>query len=585
MGKPAARIGDMHVCPMVTPGTPPIPHVGGPITGPGAPTVLIGGMPAAVMGDMCVCVGPPDTIVLGSTGVLIGGKPAARMGDQCAHGGAITVGCPTVLIGETSSGSASGASYMPVEVLLKVIKGMPPKQQQTFTKVIVAKDAAKLGAPYVTPTKVLPLKKDSIVCKFSSLKFADGSRIVMLSNDGSSNSRKNKEILEVVGGVKVKNKKIQVDLIGAAGPCGGHSNNIKVSSLGIEIQGTNSHNVELYSSPKNGFIETLWPRSIPPRSYAVTGDTCGQITSGKVNVYSDAAWDVSIDLKYNEKTSKFGFEEFVIKYTYDNTESTLTLKELPSPIQLFIKVLETTIDAYNGVQKLYEDLTGQKLVEDEYGWHAEYPHIKFSAKWGWEEDKGSTLCKYPITIKFALDPLIGIKGKLDVLGFLINKWAGVGQVINYLRTKVDDSVQLKIDLEFKGTISKSGEISFDLEAGDKDFKLGAANTNTYAMSLTLTGSAEFDVFFVKMGASIEGSTGFSFDFVKIGADKHGVFVEFPLTFSGLVIKGIIYSGADSDVNSGPPKRMDDSKMKYKKESVLVEIGEEKFFEDRKYVNK
>ena len=105
MGKPAARLTDMHVCPMVTPGLPPIPHVGGPIIGPGCPTVLIGGMPAAVMGDMCVCVGPPDSIVLGSTGVMIGGKPAARMGDQCAHGGTIVLGCPTVLIGEVSSAS------------------------------------------------------------------------------------------------------------------------------------------------------------------------------------------------------------------------------------------------------------------------------------------------------------------------------------------------------------------------------------------------------------------------------------------------------------------------------------------------
>ncbi len=89
----------MHVCPMVTPGLPPIPHVGGPILPPGAPTVLIGGMPAACAGDMCVCVGPPDSIVLGSTTVLIGGKPAARMGDITAHGGSITVGFPTVLIG------------------------------------------------------------------------------------------------------------------------------------------------------------------------------------------------------------------------------------------------------------------------------------------------------------------------------------------------------------------------------------------------------------------------------------------------------------------------------------------------------
>ena len=109
MGKPAARIGDMHVCPMVTPGLPPIPHVGGAITGPGCATVLIGGQPAAVMGDMCVCVGPPDSIVLGSTGVMIGGKPAARMGDQCAHGGSIVIGCPTVLIGEVSPGPVSAS--------------------------------------------------------------------------------------------------------------------------------------------------------------------------------------------------------------------------------------------------------------------------------------------------------------------------------------------------------------------------------------------------------------------------------------------------------------------------------------------
>ena len=96
---PAARIGDLHVCPMQTPGTPPIPHVGGPILPPGTPTVLIGGQPAACVGDMATCVGPPDSIIMGSATVMIGGKPAARMGDSTAHGGSITVGCPTVIIG------------------------------------------------------------------------------------------------------------------------------------------------------------------------------------------------------------------------------------------------------------------------------------------------------------------------------------------------------------------------------------------------------------------------------------------------------------------------------------------------------
>jgi uncharacterized Zn-binding protein involved in type VI secretion len=84
---------------MLTPGLPPIPHVGGPISGPGVPTVLIGGLPASVLGDMAVCVGPPDSIIKGSATVLIGSKPAARMGDTSAHGGAIVLGLPTVMIG------------------------------------------------------------------------------------------------------------------------------------------------------------------------------------------------------------------------------------------------------------------------------------------------------------------------------------------------------------------------------------------------------------------------------------------------------------------------------------------------------
>jgi uncharacterized Zn-binding protein involved in type VI secretion len=96
---PAARITDMHTCPMVTPGMPPIPHVGGPVVGPGVPTVLIGQLPAAVVGDSAVCVGPPDFIVKGSSTVMIGGRPAARVGDTTAHGGSIVLGCFTVIIG------------------------------------------------------------------------------------------------------------------------------------------------------------------------------------------------------------------------------------------------------------------------------------------------------------------------------------------------------------------------------------------------------------------------------------------------------------------------------------------------------
>ena len=103
----AATVGSAHVCPMLNPGTPPPPHVGGPVSGPGVPTVLIGGSVAAVMGDMCVCMGPPDVIAQGEATVLIGGKAAATVGSMTAHGGLITSGVPTVLIGTGGSGATA----------------------------------------------------------------------------------------------------------------------------------------------------------------------------------------------------------------------------------------------------------------------------------------------------------------------------------------------------------------------------------------------------------------------------------------------------------------------------------------------
>jgi uncharacterized Zn-binding protein involved in type VI secretion len=132
MGQPAARVTDMHTCPMQTPilfGT--IPHVGGPIMPPGVPLVLIGGLPAAVMSNICLCVGPPDVIARGSAGVFIGGLPAARMGDNTAHGGVIVGGFPTVLIGEVGGGgSASPFGDFSITVepqsLIDMVLGVPP---------------------------------------------------------------------------------------------------------------------------------------------------------------------------------------------------------------------------------------------------------------------------------------------------------------------------------------------------------------------------------------------------------------------------------------------------------------------------
>ncbi|QDU95133.1 PAAR domain-containing protein [Lignipirellula cremea] len=93
---PATFVGALHVCPAVT---VIIPHVGGPILGPGCPTVTVGEMPSSVEGDMCTCVGPPATISMGSPTVTFGGKPAARVMSPTAHGGMVTLGIPTVMIG------------------------------------------------------------------------------------------------------------------------------------------------------------------------------------------------------------------------------------------------------------------------------------------------------------------------------------------------------------------------------------------------------------------------------------------------------------------------------------------------------
>ena len=107
--KPAARLTDLHTCPLDS----GAPHVGGPIVAPGAPTVLINGLPAARVTDMATCVGPPDMIVQGSATVFIGGLPAARMGDMTEHGGVIVNGSPNVLIGDAGGGLAGGGAGEP----------------------------------------------------------------------------------------------------------------------------------------------------------------------------------------------------------------------------------------------------------------------------------------------------------------------------------------------------------------------------------------------------------------------------------------------------------------------------------------
>ncbi len=139
MGNPAARLSDMHVCPL---STGPVPHVGGPIVSPGAPTVLIGGLPAARVGDMATCVGPPDFIAPpGAPTVLLGGMPAARMGDMTVHGGTVVLGCFTVLIGSAGAAGSGLGGGLPA---VPSPKGplTPEEAQRLFDEMAAQPDIA-----------------------------------------------------------------------------------------------------------------------------------------------------------------------------------------------------------------------------------------------------------------------------------------------------------------------------------------------------------------------------------------------------------------------------------------------------------
>lgn len=221
MGKPAARLTDMHMCPMVTPGLPPIPHVGGPIIGPGAPTVMIGGMPAAVMGDSCICVGPPSTIIMGSTGVMIGGKPAARMGDPTAHGGVISMGCPTVLIGEIMAGGAASpvsAFVMAPNVAVSAMNGMSPSAINSFGQVTAFQVAAIVGDMYA----VIPKTYIEIVKKLN-----------MFPEEETKKTEIDFQLLDQ-NGEPVKNENYKVTLPGGGVMTGKTDNEGKVHIAGID---------------------------------------------------------------------------------------------------------------------------------------------------------------------------------------------------------------------------------------------------------------------------------------------------------------------------------------------------------------
>lgn len=229
----AATVGSMHVCPMVT---VLVPHVGGPVVGPGVPTVLIGGKPAAVMGDMCVCVGPPDVIAQGEATVLIGGKPAATVGAMTAHGGVITMGEPTVLIG---TGAGAATAVMAVDKIpfptidfkqktLASLSGNSASLKEAATNQQALREASENndGEPKIYNlqwlkedqiTKESKLLKE-VTLRASVLNIPDGETITLkvkkrieTTNENEENEQGEEELVELTG--TVKDKMVEVNWV------------------------------------------------------------------------------------------------------------------------------------------------------------------------------------------------------------------------------------------------------------------------------------------------------------------------------------------------------------------------------------
>ncbi|TAJ15407.1 hypothetical protein DMA11_01865 [Marinilabiliaceae bacterium JC017] len=220
-GKPIATQGSMHVCPMCS-GL--IPHVGGPVLGPGANNVLINGKPAAVMGDMCTCAGPPDTIAQGEPTVLINGTPVATQGSMTAHGGTIVQGDPTIMI---SSATPNAKATMPVKRIpfpkINIIKkvqasvvGQAGKMHEAEKNITqIKKDAEEQGEPAIYNLQWLKEEKtirDSYVVKITTLKanvknIGDGESITFKVKKpvvNENNEEQENDVVELTGTVSDK---------------------------------------------------------------------------------------------------------------------------------------------------------------------------------------------------------------------------------------------------------------------------------------------------------------------------------------------------------------------------------------------
>lgn len=224
MQGPIATVGSMHVCPMLNPGTPPPPHVGGPVSVSGAPGVTLNGKPIALMGDMCTCIGPPDMIAQGNPGVTVNGIPVATLGCLTAHGGTITTGEPGITIISTAPSPenmpTNDIPFPSITPILKTLASVTGRRAQ-LNEAIENQQALReetQGDPLIynlTWVKENIIIRESRIVKEITLRakvrnIPDGETISFkvkrenLNNTGENTEQNDEELVELSGTVQDK---------------------------------------------------------------------------------------------------------------------------------------------------------------------------------------------------------------------------------------------------------------------------------------------------------------------------------------------------------------------------------------------
>lgn len=451
----------MHTCPMVT-GT--VPHVGGPVLPPGEPTVLIGMMPAARVGDMATCTGPPDTIAKGSLTVKIGNKPAARIGDNTVHGGVITVGCPTVDIGDLSAAAAgsAGADQNPQAYSAQAQTLVAAKQSGTpFCEVCAAAAAAAIAKSAPPMTKPPEEKKASPdVCDLKSLTIACGHKergYVLIAGSKDSKTGQVQRLLEVAAGPE--GDMLDVSTATQKPYCPQHIKRPLIASPGaLTLRSVTPASAagSLLVRPQQALIEAfhgtgirlLWPSNYDALSYWVSAETCGRGEKAEIRCFPAIKAELEIAMKFapkgqaDEKGSFSG--RALVEFGGKKRELTAEWQRHINTVLGFVMDTKNLVDRFqSALQKVGNIRTG-----------IEWPSVSLSGKWERKEITNSWKTGLDAEYSFGADPLIGASVTVNFLDALLQLIPPLTAII-----KAKDAMEAAAQMEVGAFLKLKGKAS------------------------------------------------------------------------------------------------------------------------------